>query len=88
MKNDFFANITNFKEIIKTLQNQLITSENELKNTPETKKNTIFELNNLDISLLPLISSLRFYDNKNSSFQVYLKKAYQLLSRNLSQYEK
>ena len=79
---------SNFKEIIKTLQNQLKTSENELKNTPETKKNTIFELNNLDISLLPLISSLRFYDNNNSSFQVYLKKAYQLLSRNLSQYEK
>ena len=79
---------SDFIEIIKRLQNQLKINENELKNSSETQKNTIFELNNLDISLLPLISSLRFYDNKNSSFQVYLKKAYQLLSRNLSQYEK
>ena len=79
---------SDFTEIIQKLQNQLKTNENELQSSSETQKNTIFELNNLDISLLPLISSLRFYDNNNSSFQSYLKKAYQLLSRNLSQYEK
>ena len=60
-----------------------------LKNNEDNhSKTTFFDLNPLDIALLPLISWLRFYDNNNSSFQFYLKKAYKLLSRILNQNEK
>ena len=78
----FPTSLIDYKQIIQKLSD--LTS----KNQDFTEKNTFFDLNNLDIALLPLISWLRFYDNNNSSFQTFLKKAYQLLSRNLNQYEK
>lgn len=78
----FPSALNNYSQIIKKLSD--LTS----KKQDFSKKNTLFDLNNLDISLLPLISWLRFYDNNNSSFQTFLKKAYQILSRILNQYEK
>lgn len=46
------------------------------------KINSIFNLTNADISLLPLISWLRNYDNKeNSSFLNYLNRAYSIITK-------
>ena len=81
-QSDFPSCLNNYDQIIKKI------SDLASKSQDFDKKTTLFDLNNLDISLLPLISALRFYDNNNSSFQTFLKKAYQLLSRILNQYEK
>ncbi len=78
----FPVGLSNYKQIIQRI------SDSASKTQDFNKKTTLFDLNNLDISLLPLISWLRFYDNNNSSFQTFLEKAYQILSRILNQYEK
>lgn len=71
---------------IKTQNNKKLFEDfNNLINKNPYKKreiNSINDLNILEIALLPLISWLRFYDNKESDFSSLLEKAYTFLKRN------
>ena len=71
---------------IKTQSNKKLFEDfNNLINKNPYKKreiNSINDLNILEIALLPLISWLRFYDNKESDFSSLLEKAYTFLKRN------
>ena len=55
--------------------------ENQLKKS-SSEINSIKDLNILEIALLPLISWLRFYDNKENNFAILLERAYTFLKRN------
>lgn len=75
-------NITKIKPFTNFLQlnNDIQTS---IKNkTFDQNINSIFDLNPLDISLLPLISWLRIHDNNSNDFKFYLKKAYMNFIKN------
>lgn len=77
--------ITKIKINIKNIQKMQKTFYDLVEkhfNSQKHEITSIKDLNNLEIVLLPLISWLRFYDNKENNFAILLEKAYTFLKRN------